>query len=103
MRIVNQQVIERFAGKHADSRAWLESWLRNAHQTIWRTIQDVKQTYPATDAGVKVKSGGSVTVFDVCGNRYRMIVSVVYLADTIIVHELMTHADYSKGRWKEKY
>jgi mRNA interferase HigB len=103
MRIVDEQVIERFARRHADCRAWLENWVRNARQATWRTIQDVKKTYPATDAGARVRSGGTVTVFDVCGNRYRMIVSVIYRIGTIVVHELMTHAEYSTDRWKEKY
>jgi antitoxin component HigA of HigAB toxin-antitoxin module len=60
MRIVSEQVIERFAHRRADCRAWLENWLVIARQAAWQTIQDVKKTYPAADGGIRVRSGGAV-------------------------------------------
>jgi mRNA interferase HigB len=103
MRIINEVALDRFIRNHSDARNWIESWLRNARETDWTSIQEIKKTYPATDGGVKVASGGTVTVFNVCGNKYRMIASVIYAAATIIVHELMTHAEYSKNHWKKRY
>jgi mRNA interferase HigB len=102
MQIINEKVIALFSVKHADSD-WLANWVTVARAANWRTIQEVKATFPAVDGGVKVKSGGTVTVFDVCGNRYRMIVSVIYQVQVLIILELMTHADYSKNRWKMRY
>ena len=68
MRLLNERVITRFAKSHPDCREWLEGWVATTRAAQWRTIQDVKQSYPAADGGVKVKSGLVVTIFDVGGS-----------------------------------
>jgi mRNA interferase HigB len=103
MRVINEPAIVRFARKHADSRQWLENWLIVTRSAHWRTIQDLQLAYPAADGGVKGRSGARVTVFDVGGNKYRMVTDVIYAIGTIIVLELMVHAEYSKNRWKNRY
>jgi mRNA interferase HigB len=103
MRIVNEPAIAKFLRKHASSRSWLENWLFVARNADWRTIHDLKRSYPAADGGVKVASGARVTVFDVGGNKYRMVADVNYAIQTVTVLELMSHADYSKDIWKRRY
>jgi mRNA interferase HigB len=103
MRIINEPAIAKFARKHPDSRRWLEGWLLVVREVEWQSIRDVKLAYPATDGGVKVASGARVTVFDVCGNKYRMIADVNYGIQTVNVLELLTHAEYSSNRWKGRY
>ncbi len=103
MRVLNEQTIERFARQHPDSREWLEQWLVVARDAHWHTIQDVKTAYPAADGGVRMPSGAKVTVFDVGGNKYRMITNVIYATETVVILELMTHGEYSKDRWKRRY
>ena len=103
MRIVNEPAVVRFIRKHADSREWLENWLAVARNASWQSIQDVKLAYPAADGGVKVASGARVTVFDVGGNKYRLIADVIYPIQTVTILELMTHGEYSKDLWKKRY
>jgi mRNA interferase HigB len=103
MRIVNELAIGRFIRKHGDSRTWLESWVIVARNAAWQSIQDVKLAYSTVDGGVRVASGARVTVFDVSGNKYRMIADLVYPIQTITVLELMTHSEYSKNLWKRRY
>jgi mRNA interferase HigB len=103
MRVVNEPVVARFTQKHADSRQWLENWLTVARSARWQTIQDVKQAYPAADGGVKVASGARVSVFDVGGNKYRLVTDIAYAIQTVIILELMTHAEYSRDLWKRRY
>jgi mRNA interferase HigB len=103
MRVINEPAIARFIRKHGDSRSWLENWLVVARNARWQSIQDIKLAYAAADGGVRVGSGANVTVFDVCGNRYRLIADVAYPIQTITVLELMTHGEYSKDLWKRRY
>jgi len=103
MLIANERLLTRFARKHADAVPWLENWLKVVEDAEWRNINDVKAVFPAADAGVKVSSGGSVTVFDVGGNKYRMIASIRYDAQMVTILELLTHAEYSKDLWKERH
>lgn len=103
MRILNEPEIRRFMREHPDSRDWLENWLEAARVANWRTIQDVRKTYSTADGGVRVASDARVMVFDVGGNKYRMVADVNYAIRTVAVLELMTHAEYSKDRWKQRY
>jgi mRNA interferase HigB len=59
--------------------------------------------FPAVDGGVRVRSGGTVSVFDVSGNKYRMIVAISYEKQLVRIFELLTHSEYSKDLWKERY
>jgi mRNA interferase HigB len=103
MRIVSGEVIDRFVRKHLDAKSWLDDWQRTAEELDWSSIQEVREWYPAVDGGVKVASGGTVTIFNVGGNKYRMVCSILYPSLTIIVHQLMSHAEYSKDLWKDRY
>jgi mRNA interferase HigB len=102
MVVHNEQVVERYCRRHPDSGNWLHGWLAVSRVASWQTIQDVKRTYPAVDGGVRC-SRGSVTVFDVCGNKYRLIVSINFKAQIVLIHEALTHAEYSKNLWKGRY
>jgi mRNA interferase HigB len=103
MRVVNEQVIGRFVRKHPDCRGWLENWLRTVREAQWHSIVDVRRTYPAADGGVRVASGGQVTVFNVSGNKYRLVAVVVFVGETVVVLDVMTHAEYGRGHWKQRY
>ncbi len=99
MRILNSQQLERFCRKHADAQDWLESWLAVAGKATWRSLQELRETYSHAD-GVRLKSGSVVTVFNVCGNRYRLLTLISYRAQVVDVIDVVTHAEYSKDRWK---
>lgn len=103
VRVLNERVIAGFVRRHADARGWLECWLRVARDSSWASLADVRRAYPAADGGVRVSSGARVTVFDVCGNKYRLVTDVQYTIQTVTVLEAMTHAEYSKDRWKRRY
>jgi mRNA interferase HigB len=103
MELLNEKVIFRLMRRHPDAVSWLENWLEVTRDSTWTTIQEVKRAFPAVDGGVKVSSGGSVTVFDVSGNKYRMIVAINYQYQLVRVFELPTHGEYSKNLWKERY
>ena len=80
----------------------LSAWLKVARAAEWQSIQEVRRHYPHADA-VKVASGNTVTVFNVCGNRYPLIVSIKYRMQTIFVRDFLTHGEYSKGAWKGRH
>jgi mRNA interferase HigB len=65
----------------------------------WRSIKDVRKTYPHADA-VTLKSGKVVTVFNIRGNRYRLLTGISYPLGVVNVFDLLTHAEYDKEKWK---
>lgn len=61
---------------------------------------DVRQTYPDTDAAT-VRSGRQVLIFNIRRNDYRLIVAVHFNLQIVYTLRFMTHAEYSKDRWKD--
>jgi mRNA interferase HigB len=44
-----------------------------------------------------------VTVFNVAGNKYRLIVAIHYRIQTVFIRDFLTHAEYSKQAWKGRH
>lgn len=99
MNVITRKRLREFAAKHADAATPLEDWYRTASKAKWQSIQDVRRIYPYADA-VRVVSGNDVTVFNVGGNKYRLVTAIHYNVQRVYVLKLMTHAEYGKGKWK---
>jgi mRNA interferase HigB len=60
----------------------------------FKHFPDLKRVFPSADY-VKPK-----TVFNVGGNKYRLITWVDYGLQTVVVKEALTHEEYDRDRWK---
>jgi mRNA interferase HigB len=56
--------------------------------------------YPHAD-GVRTRTSGTLTVFNIGGNKYRLIARIRYDYQLVNVRRVLTHADYDSGVWKE--
>jgi mRNA interferase HigB len=95
MRIVSRKRLLEFSEIHADAADPLDAWYRVAKSSAWANLVDVRQTYPAADAV------GNFTVFNIKGNDYRLITSIVYATQRIYIKYVLTHAEYDKDKWKD--
>lgn len=86
---------------HADAQKPLRDWYRTASKAGWQSLDDIRLIYPHAD-GVKVSSGRTVVVFNIGGNKYRLIADVLYLVQVAYVCLVMTHAEYDKDLWKQE-
>lgn len=102
MRLIGQDVLNRALRKHADTRKWIEAWVATVADAQWQSIDDLRADYPSAD-GVKLRSRLVVTVFNVKGNEYRLLTHVNYADQIVQALDLLTHAEYDKDRWKERY
>lgn len=98
MRVLGIGTIEDFKKQHAGARKALDRWVDQAQRETWTNFAELRQTFPSADL-VKA-SGADLTVFNIAGNKYRLVAEVDYQGVLVIVDCLMTHADYSKDRWK---
>jgi len=105
MIVRNAAELAKAGRKNAPLRKALDQWLQLTEAALWASLMDVRKTFPSAD-GVVVKSAGNVqivaTVFNIKGNEYRLITAVSYEASTVLVRDVLTHAEYSKGQWKER-
>jgi mRNA-degrading endonuclease HigB of HigAB toxin-antitoxin module len=78
----------------------LDVWRKTVKKAKWRSLVDVRGTYPATDA-VKVRSGRQVLIFNIRRNDDRLIVATHFNRQIIYTLRFMTHAEYSQDHWKD--
>jgi mRNA interferase HigB len=100
VRIIHGGTVKAWAEQHADAAESLAAWLANASQAAWRKLAEVRRVYPHADP-VVVASGRTVVVFNVRGNRYRLVTAIHYNRQIIYTLRFMTHAEYSRNRWKD--
>lgn len=101
MRVITRKRLREFAQRHPDAAEPLQKWYRLFREAEWRSLQDLRRVYPHADK-VTVASGNTVTVFNICGNKYRLIAAIHYNRQRVYVLGLLRHAEYSKGFGKEK-
>ena len=101
LHIIKEKFLKEAAPPRSKAGKWLEAWAAVVNSAEWVSIRDVRVTYPSADP-VKVSSGRNVTVFNVCGNNYRLIVAIHYDKRRIYTLRFMTHAEYDKNQWKKE-
>ena len=75
-------------------------WRKLATKARWRNLQDVRATFPHADA-VPVASGRNVVVFNIAGNKHRLITAIHYNRQLAFTLMVLTHAEYNKEKWKD--
>ncbi len=101
MRIIKPARIREYARAHPVASPGLSRWLEVTLAAEWSNLHEVRQSFRHADE-VKTSSGRSVVVFNIAGNAYRLITAIHYNTQKVFVLRLLTHADYSKDRWKEQ-
>lgn len=92
--------LKEFGDRHADARAALEAWKETVKQARWGNLAETRQTFASADE-VRVASARPVTVFNIRGNRYRLITAIHYNTGIVYVMRFFTHAEYSRDDWKD--
>ncbi len=99
MRIITKRRILEYARRQPNAAANLNAWITVASAAQWRSIADVRKVLPHADLAT-VASSKTVTIFNIAGNNHRLITAIHYNTRSIFILKILTHADYSKDRWK---
>jgi mRNA interferase HigB len=79
-----------------------ENWFRLARKARWRNFEDTRATFGQSDVAKGVK-GRTATIFDIGGNKYRIVAHVDYLRQTVLIAAVMDHREYDKNNWKKLF
>ena len=93
MRIVSHRKLVEFyySEGHGDAQTALERWYDIAEQAEWHSLSDIKVDFPATDY-----VGNQHYVFNIRGNRYRLVVVVIFTIGHLFIRFVGTHSEYDK-------
>lgn len=100
MTLVKASTVHKWMRKHAPAQAGLNGWPATVRRAEWGSFQELRSVCPSADR-VRVKSGGHVYVFNICGNRFRLVAGMSFERQMVYTKWFMTHAEYSKDAWKE--
>ena len=101
MRIINPRALKRFALYHPEAAKPLEAWRRITEKAEWRNLMGVRRDFPHADA-VLVISRRTTIVFNIAGNKYRLVAAIHYNTGRVYVLRIFTHSQYDRYPWKEQ-
>ena len=91
MWIVKRKTLHEFWLKYEDSKQQLLEWFHTARRAHWVSINDVRKDYPSADL-----VDGKKVVFNIKGNKYRLIIKVNFEYHKAWIKFIGTHAEYDK-------
>ena len=93
MRVIAKRTLREFyqQQRYKDAKGSLEAWYAEAVKAEWRTPHDIR-----AQIGTASIISDSLTVFNIAGNKYRLVVDIDYSRQAMFVKFVGTHAQYDK-------
>ncbi len=95
MHVITRKRLNEFAAQYPESESALAHWYRVAKTYDFASFSELRQQFPSAD---KI---GKFTVFNVGGNKVRLVTAIHYNRRKIYIRAVLTHAEYDEGKWKE--
>ena len=91
MRIFTEQAIKEYAEAHPDAKVALQEWTTIVKRSEWTCFADVKKTFNSVD-----NVGNQHYVFNIPGNKYRLVVVVQFTISRLYIRFVGTHKEYEQ-------
>lgn len=92
MRLISNKALREFASRQREASEPLQAWRKMIEQSTFDSFADLRRVFNSVD---KV---GDYFVFNISGNRYRLIAAIHFNTQTLYVREVLTHAEYDRWR-----
>ena len=90
MKLLGKKLLHDFKEKYAEARSQIESWEAEVEGAQWNTPHDLKKRYPKARL-VKDRQ----VIFNLCWNKYRLLVQVSYRNGIVLIKKIGTHKEYN--------
>jgi mRNA interferase HigB len=103
VNVISRRKLREFYQARPECRAHagaFEAWFKLARNAQWRSFQEARKLLGQTDVAKDTSSGRTATIFDIGGNKYRIVALVDYMRQTILITHVMDHKQYTRGTWK---
>lgn len=91
MRVISRKLLREYWEREPAAEGQLKAWFAEAEQADWKDPADVKRKY----GNASILKGERV-VFNICGNKYRLVVKINYKIRFVYVRFVGTHAEYDE-------
>lgn len=89
MHVISRKRLKEFYSKHHQAEGPLESWYKAMRSKNYQDFNELKLTFASADY-----VGNDLIVFDIGGNKYRLIAKVIFEYRKVYVRHVFTHAEY---------
>ena len=96
MHIIAKPALLDFWAKHPDAASPLQAWYRTMESKVFVDFNSLRATFASVDYV------DGLTVFNIGGNKYRLIAAIHYNRRKVFVRAILTHVDYDRGQWKRR-
>ena len=94
MHIITRKRLLEFSEEHEKTSTALDAWYRIVKNTEISNFSELRAIFPSAD---KV---GNLTVFNISGNKIRLITAIHYNTQNLYIRHVLTHKEYDKEKWK---
>ena len=95
MHVITRRRLLEFAERQPDCARALDSWYRIVKRTDFASFAELRRAFPSADRV------GRLTVFNIGGNKARLIAAIHYTGQRVYIRRILTHGEYDSGTWKE--
>jgi len=95
MHIITRKRLNEFVEEHSDARSALQHWYKLVKGKDFKSFTELRNAIPSAD------QVGKLTVFNIGGNKYRLIAAIHYNRRRLYIRAVLTHREYDEGKWKE--
>lgn len=92
MRVISNKTLVDFGERHAPAAASLQAWRRVIEGSDWQGYADLKAAFNSVDRV------GDFYVFNIGGNKYRLIAAIHFNRQMLFIRHVFTHAEYDHWR-----
>jgi mRNA interferase HigB len=94
MHVISHKALVVFWERHPDSKEPLLRWYKIVEKSEFTSFESLRATFPSAD---KV---GDWIVFNIGGNKYRLIASIHFNRGKLYIRHVLTHKEFDRGGWK---
>ncbi|BAU66826.1 hypothetical protein STA3757_42320 [Stanieria sp. NIES-3757] len=95
MHIITRKRLNEFAAKYPETKTALIHWYQIIKQYNFDSFADLRKVLPSAD------QVGKLTVFNIGGNKVRLIAAIHYNRNKVYIRAILTHQEYDLSKWKE--
>ncbi len=94
MKLISNKALREFAAAHPDANQSLQAFRRLVECRAFANFAQLRATFATVDIV------DQLYVFNIGGNKYRLVAAIAFTPQLLWVKAILTHADYDKGAWK---
>ncbi|QRR01671.1 type II toxin-antitoxin system HigB family toxin [Dyadobacter sandarakinus] len=91
MVIIKQKTLHTYSREYPEAKIAISEWAEKTERADWANFSEVKSMFNSTDY-----VGDDRYVFNIKGNKYRMVAMIFFTVRTVYIRWFGTHAEYSK-------